>query len=116
MVCLINIVVRSSSGEDTGLSRQQHGFDPRTDHHFKRGDIMWIKMKDQKPEEGQKVIYYFRPVGVHRGVYNRGYEEEYGHYDCFSGKGGFLTDDVTHWMPDHGGELPLKPTTENGDV
>jgi len=67
----------------------------------------WIRIKDQKPEDGQDVFYFFDVLGVYKGRYLRkeypremfeeGTEPVYG--DCFYGKKGFLTDDVTHWMP-----------------
>lgn len=79
----------------------------------------WIKIKDQVPTEGQAVIYFFHYVGVHRGKYE---EVDYGEEvfgldkngetykgDCFYSDKGFLTDDVTHWMPDTGQELPERP-------
>lgn len=81
----------------------------------------WIDIKDQEPEVNQEVIYYFKVCGVFRGIYERcNYPEEfYGpgwedHYmQCFSGKSGFLCDDVTHWMPDDGREiLPKGPDEE----
>jgi hypothetical protein len=61
----------------------------------------WIKHSDQQPGEGEAVIYFFDMVGVHRGHYDG--------QDCYYGERGFLTGDVTHWMPDHGGPLPPKP-------
>ena len=51
----------------------------------------WISVDDWLPEEGQSVIYYFDVVGMHFGKY-------YGD-NCFGGRSGFLTGDVTHWMP-----------------
>ena len=61
----------------------------------------WISMKDKKPEEGQEVWYYFDVVGVHCGRYHLSEDG-----DLFIGLNGFLTDDVTHWMPL---EKPLPP-------
>jgi hypothetical protein len=69
----------------------------------------WIKMSDRKPEEGQAVIYYFDMVGRHRGHYTTWTEAGEFTYDVFHGPSGFLTDDVTHWMPDVGQEMPEKP-------
>lgn len=65
----------------------------------------WIHIKDQKPQEEQDVFYFFEVLGVYKGKYQKvNYYE--GHDDiepcwgdCFYGKSGFLTDDVTHWMP-----------------
>lgn len=59
----------------------------------------WISMKDHRPENGQKVIYYFKHVGVHIGRYHREIDEEGYEHDVFSGINGFLEDDVTHWIP-----------------
>jgi hypothetical protein len=79
--------------------------------------MSWIHINDQKPEHHQKVFYFFAFLGVYRGQYEQaeypaelfGTDEPiYG--DCFFGKKGFLTDDVTHWMPDDGREeLPDVP-------
>ena len=65
----------------------------------------WIKVTDKLPEEGQRVFYYFKKVGVHRGHYYT--SEPYG--STFYGPNGWLTDDVTHWMPDEGQPLPEPP-------
>lgn len=65
----------------------------------------WINMSDRKPTHGQEVYYYFEPVGVHKGKYKRKElpEELFNQkgimVDVFYGGGGWLTDDVTHWMP-----------------
>jgi hypothetical protein len=69
----------------------------------------WVKMSDRKPEETQAVIYYFDMVGIHRGWYQVYTDEDGYKYDVFFGMSGFLSDDVTHWMPDTGQELPEKP-------
>jgi hypothetical protein len=73
----------------------------------------WIHINDQKPEEDQEVFYFFAFLGSYRGKYklieypsemfSEGDEPVYG--DCFYGDDGFLTDDVTHWMPDDGREV-----------
>ena len=67
----------------------------------------WIHIKDQRPEDGQDVFYFFEVLGVYKGKYSRteypkelfeeGTEPVYG--DTFYGEKGWLTDDVTHWMP-----------------
>lgn len=62
----------------------------------------WIRVKDQPPKEGQRVVYYFSIVGTHIGYYT---QDEYGH-DCFYGEHGWLCDDVTHYIPIP--ELPLE--------
>jgi hypothetical protein len=67
----------------------------------------WIKVEDSLPEEGQKVIYWFKHTGRARGKFTM---TEHG--ACFYGKGGWLTDDVTHWMPDDGREILPKPPKE----
>ena len=66
----------------------------------------WISMKDHKPEENQRVIYYFKEVGVHIGRYRKDIDEEGYEHDVFHGPSGFLSDDVTHWMPTP--EEPIK--------
>jgi hypothetical protein len=72
----------------------------------------WILTKNSCPEEGQAVIYFFEYVGVHRGKFEWStIEEAYQSYKlpCFYSSIGFLTGDVTHWMPDEGQDLPPKP-------
>lgn len=55
----------------------------------------WIKIEDKLPEVHQPVIYYFNMVGVHARTYSG--LTEFG--PQFGGVAGFLTSDVTHWMP-----------------
>ena len=62
----------------------------------------WINIKDKLPEEGQKVIYYFKETGISIGYYSCK-----GGCDCFYSHDGWLCDDVTHWMP-----LPKPPDGE----
>jgi hypothetical protein len=80
--------------------------------------MSWIHINDQRPDDGREVFYFFAFLGVYRGKYmqseypqelfEEGTEPVYG--DCFYGDKGFLTDDVTHWMPDDGREdLPDVP-------
>jgi len=82
---------------------------------------MWINIKDQKPEEDQKVFYYFEHTGIGVGKYNiyiwpkevMGFDEIV-NGDCFHGHGGWLIDDVTHWMPRSDGDnYPLPPEKNN---
>ena len=62
-------------------------------------------MSEKKPKDGQKVFYFFDVVGVHAGTYQKtevpeGFAGSGVFMDCFYGdKGGWLCDDVTHWMP-----------------
>ena len=81
-------------------------------------NMNWIKIEDQKPEEGREVFYFFDFLGVYRGQYQQieypkemfkeGSEPVYG--DSFFGQCGFLTDDVTHWMYTEGrGTFPDVP-------
>lgn len=51
----------------------------------------WISVADRYPEVGQSVVYYFNVCGTYVGKYVGDH--------CFAGEMGFLTDDVTHWMP-----------------
>ena len=73
----------------------------------------WISVEDAMPEEGQKVWYYFQPVGRHRGTFDGYWVDEDGKewkgMHMFSCDYGFLTGDVTHWMPDEGQDKPEKP-------
>lgn len=65
----------------------------------------WIHITDRKPEDEQDVFYFFEVLGVYKGKYCKSnYYEGYDDIepcwgDTFYGKKGFLTDDVTHWMP-----------------
>jgi hypothetical protein len=68
--------------------------------------LNWINIQDQKPEQNQKVFYYFSPIGVHAGKYKQIiYPKEFTGSDeivkgdCFNSGNGWLVDDVTHWMP-----------------
>lgn len=58
----------------------------------------WISVEDRLPEDGQEVLYYFEITGINQGVYRD--------YNTFTGPKGFLTGDVTYWMP-----LPNSPQT-----
>ena len=62
--------------------------------------MQWINIKDKAPEDGQHVIYYFAPLGMFMGHYERlkGDDALYGTH-CFYSAHGFLTDDVSYWMP-----------------
>lgn len=78
----------------------------------------WLEINKEKPDEEQKVIYFFEHTGVNRGKYKTieysdifGKDEDGNNYkgDMFYSEKGFLTDDVTHWMPDNGQNLPSPP-------
>ena len=66
----------------------------------------WIKIEDQLPKEGQRVITYFEHTGIEIMEYHdlEDTKDKIFGKNFFIGCGGFLTDDVTHWMP-----LPDKP-------
>jgi hypothetical protein len=71
----------------------------------------WIPVTERYPKDGEQVFYYFEDTGISIGQYQKLsafkceqfelHPEREGH--VFIGKGiigkGFLTDDVTHWMP-----------------
>lgn len=63
---------------------------------------VWRSVEDRFPEPGQGVLYYFEFVGTWPGKYHGD-----GESNVFGGPAGFLTDDVTHWMP-----LPVPPADE----
>ena len=92
----------------------------------------WISVKDKYPEEGAKVWYFFEHTGVSRGEF-LGFHPCYAglvdgdgndvshpkcklpdcelHEGCtgidyFGGERGILGGDVTHWIPDTGGNKP----------
>lgn len=54
----------------------------------------WISVEERLPKNQQRVIYYFELTGAHVGAY---YDSVDG--PLFVGDKGYLTDDVTHWMP-----------------
>ena len=64
----------------------------------------WRSVEDKMPDVGQKVWYYFEPVGRHRGTFDGWYVDENGKQwkgmHIFSTNYGWLTGDVTHWLPD----------------
>ena len=69
--------------------------------------MKWISVEDRLPEEGQRVIYYFKITGIDIGRFTRKPFDDLPddcQGNCFYGSDGWLTDDVTHWMP-----LPEKP-------
>jgi len=72
----------------------------------------WIKCENKMPTVGQKVWYFFEVVGSHRGTFDGWYVDDDGKkwdgMHMFSNDYGFLTGDVTHWMPDQEGK-PNKP-------
>ena len=76
---------RHSYKDDVFICKLTKLFDPKTD---------WIDIRAMKPKHHQHVVYYFKEVGTHVGQYER---TEYG--DCFYSNAGYLTDDVTHWIP-----------------
>ena len=64
--------------------------------------MKWNDIRKVKPQENQRVIYFFDVTGVGIGNYHRvkggALGEDYT-IDVFQGSTGFLGDDVTHWMP-----------------
>lgn len=62
--------------------------------------MSWINIEDRLPEEGQRVIIYFKMTGIDIMKYHdlEGTEDRIMGKNLFTGRG-FLTDDVTHWMP-----------------
>lgn len=56
----------------------------------------WVGIMDRAPIKGQRVIYFFDVVGAHVGLYE-GKDQDGLH--VFAGRGGWLSGDVTHWMP-----------------
>lgn len=75
----------------------------------------WTSVKDALPEEDEKVYYYFDILGIFPGKFlgleNMAVEDEPEiNVPCFGGSYGFLTGDVTHWMPrEDGDEEPDYP-------
>lgn len=64
----------------------------------------YLRIDKQKPEEGQKVYYWFGAFDqVYAGWYSHVTEDDNGYdvydYDCFYDKTGFLCNDVTYWKP-----------------
>lgn len=74
----------------------------------------WIKIEDedQVPDDGDKVVTFFEHTGVEIATYKnlKGTKDEIFGHNLFYNKSGFLTDDVTHWMPyTDGMTLPEAP-------
>jgi len=68
----------------------------------------WLRIDEQKPEKKQKVWYWFEVFKkYYEGFYN---SDEY-KQDIFYGDCGFLTGDVTYWMPREDGDKKPKPPT-----
>ena len=59
----------------------------------------WINIKDERPKKGQRVIYYFKETGIDIGRFSQEFIQHGVKGNTFHGHGGWLTDDVTHWMP-----------------
>jgi hypothetical protein len=76
--------------------------------------LMWNKCSDKMPEIGQRLWYYFKPVGRWRGTFEGYYVSEKGvtyngmHIFVNDEQTGFLTGDVTHWHNDQE-EVPNEP-------
>ena len=60
--------------------------------------INWIKVADEIPEEGVRLLYFFEGTGVWTGFYY-GRDEDYpdSNNHIFGSNAGFLTGDVTHY-------------------
>ena len=73
----------------------------------------WITVNDCMPNVGDRVWYFFEPVGVWQGQFDGYYQDEDGRewkgMHIFSNPKGWLTGDVTHWMPDIGQPEPPEP-------
>jgi hypothetical protein len=90
--------------------------------------MSWTHIKDETPEEGRKLFYFFPFLGVYFGEYKEiewepehfGTREDGTPYtgDCFFGAKGFLTDDVTHWMyaPEDWEEIEGYPDVPEGYI
>jgi len=63
----------------------------------------WINIEDQVPEDGQLVLTYFdildNKIEISRYKNLLGTEDEIFGHNMFHNRSGWLTDDVTHWMP-----------------
>lgn len=66
----------------------------------------WINVDERYPAVGQHVVYFFDVCGTYVGTY--------GGEHCFVGEAGFLTDDVTHWMPYY--KPKRRRSVEHGDA
>ena len=60
--------------------------------------VNWIKIEDQIPEQGRRLLYFFEGTGVWTGFYY-GRDEDYpdSNNHIFGSNAGFLTGDATHW-------------------
>ena len=65
---------------------------------IKQKMINWIKVADEIPEEGKRLLYFFEGTGVWVGFYygrDVYYPDSNDH--IFGSEAGFLTGDVTHY-------------------
>jgi hypothetical protein len=69
----------------------------------------WIDINEKRPKDGQKVYTFFDFVGIEISEYKnlKGTEDEMFGHNLFFNKKGFLTDDVTQWMPIENDTAPL---------
>jgi hypothetical protein len=85
-----------------GLFFMINGIDPDAEYH-PEPPKRWLNIDMTVPDEGQEVWYYFGFFdhiysGKHRSFREEGYAPGVMSH-CFFGASGFLTDDVTWWMP-----------------
>ena len=69
----------------------------------------WIKTTDQLPSEGEKVIFFFKWSGVHRGLFTNFKIGPLPFIPCFSIGNQWFGSGITHWMSDEGQDLPEQP-------
>lgn len=72
-------------------------------------NAQWIPVSERLPEPNTRLLYYFEVVGVHVGEMEPGATCQAN--AVFHGRSGFLSGDVTHWMP-----LPSAPNQPQGDA
>ena len=74
----------------------------------------WTSVNDQMPNTGDRVWYFFSPVGVWQGVFDGYHDDDLDlHIFTCSETMGWLTGDVTHWMPDVGQTRPARPENQS---
>ena len=67
---------------------------------MKKEPPKWIEIKDKEPEDGEIVLGFFEHTGVDimKCHHLKGDAKMFGRL-MFTSPLGFLTDDVTHWIP-----------------
>jgi len=82
--------------------RRRPGKRPLTDPpSLKEGPPRWIAVKDDPPKDQQVVVCWSEPCGIDIMCceHNKGEDKDLFGPMTFTSQSGYLSGDVTHWMP-----------------